>query len=491
MNFGVFRKESCRRIVFKVFAGLGALLLVCNAALAQSDASANLEDLRRTVERQQEIIETQQRRLDALETKLVEAAAENSSAKEEIALTAGAATEKETEADNSNRKDSKALEIRREGFSAKIYGFLRMDMAANTDRMSFDNQLPFYVMSPADPSQAGARTGSLTFHPRLTRLGLEFTIPGLPAGWKGSGRVETDFFGAVIDRQSSGVRPRDLVSNSRAVLRLRLAYVEIEKGSLRILAGQNWDVISPIVPSYNSETAMWNGGNTGDRRPQFRVTYEPRFGKGRLSLAAAIGASGAVDGQDLDGDGFSDGESSGAPTKQFRIGYSLPLKKSILSFGVWAHDASQQLNRSEIAGRGKFKSSLVGMDFNAPVSKRVTVRGEFWTGKGLSDVRGGIGQSVNAQTGQVIASSGGWTEALFRVNSHYTAGVGTSLDNPRSSDITTAGGRTRNQVYYVTNRFHVGNGLMLGFDYGRWETRYKELPKGANNRFNLFVQQSF
>jgi len=44
---------------------------------------------------------------------------------------------------------------------------------------------------------------------------------------------------------------------------------------------------------------------------------------------------------------------------------------------------------------------------------------------------------------------------------------------------------------HITNRFPVGRGLSFGFDYGRWQTRYKSLPTGNNNRFNLFVQQTF
>jgi hypothetical protein len=128
---------------------------------------------------------------------------------------------------------------------------------------------------------------------------------------------------------------------------------------------------------------------------------------------------------------------------------------------------------------------------NVPILKNLVFRGEAWKGKGLSDVRGGIGQSINTATGQLIGAAGGWVELSLRANSHYTVSGGLTLDNPYSSDITAANGRVRNRANYLTNRFLVGRGLSFGFDYGRWLTRFKGLRTGTNNRFNLFVQQAF
>lgn len=475
---------------------IGAIIVLClcliapAAAQSRADDSA-VEELRRLVEKQQQIIEAQQKRLEALEKKVDEhQLAPASYAK---AGTASAIPESAPSPQTSQSSSLQvAKEITREGFGIKFYGFLRGDMAADTDRMSFDTQLPFFVLSPADPSQAASRTGDVTFHPRLTRFGIDINPPRLAFGWAAQGKLEIDFYNAVIDRPATGgPLAKDLVSNSRAAPRIRLAYAQVSKGAFTILGGQTWDVISPLFPSYNAEVVMWNGGNTGDRRPQFRLSYEPKLGSGTLSIAGAVGAAGAVDGQDLDGDGFRDGEASALPTGQLRIGYSGSVNKQRWSVGVWGHLAKQQLNRSFIAGRDDFTSNLLGIDLSIPVLTNLVFKGEAWTGKGLSDVRGGIGQSINPATGRVIAASGGWAELSYRVNSHYTAAFGTTLDSPEASDITAANGRVRNRVHYVTNRFLVARGLSFGFDYGRWQTRFKALPEGTNNRFNLFVQQAF
>ncbi len=480
------------------------LLLSVNINAQSQDSRQAVEELRRTVEKQQQIIDAQQKRLDALERKLEERD-KPSTTPTQIGYTKTPAGESKDSATPSTQASPEtstpaapsvaaqvSKEITREGFGIKFYGFLRGDLAADTSRMSSDTQLPFFVLSPDDPSQTLEQSGDITVHPRLTRFGVDITPPKLPSGWASTGKLEIDFYNTAIDRPAAGgPLARDLISNSRAAPRIRLAYVQVGKGDFSLLAGQNWDVISPLFPSYNAEVVMWNGGNTGDRRPQFRLGYEPKVGKGKLSIVGTVGASGAVDSQDLDGDGFRDGEASETPTVQMRVGYSSPLNGQNWAIGFWGHGARQQINRSLIVGRDDFTSSLFGMDLSVPILPSLTFRGEAWKGRGLSDVRGGIGQSINTTTGQVIGAAGGWAELSFRANSHYTVSGGTTLDSPYASDISAANGRVRNRANYITNRFLVGRGLSFGFDYGRWLTRYKALRTGTNNRFNLFVQQAF
>ena len=149
-------------------------------------------ELRRIVEAQQRIIEEQQRRLDALEKRL-----EPQASREPIPVSAHypAAAESAASAAPAATQPSPAVatqaqtgkEIIRDGFGIKFYGFLRGDLEADSRRMSFDSQLPFFVLSPADPSQVAKRTGNLTIHPRLTRFGFDLTPPPLGNGWSAVG----------------------------------------------------------------------------------------------------------------------------------------------------------------------------------------------------------------------------------------------------------------------------------------------------------------
>jgi len=86
-------------------------------------------------------------------------------------------------------------------------------------------------------------------------------------------------------------------------------------------------VVSPLFPTVNNDSLMWNAGNVGDRRPQLRAAYERKAGRGKVALAGSFGLTGAIDAQDLDANGFRDGEESALPNFQGRVGYSRPLGK--------------------------------------------------------------------------------------------------------------------------------------------------------------------
>ena len=79
----------------------------------------------------------------------------------------------------------------------------------------------------------------------------------LPRRCPDGGKVEIDFE-RTID-----------VENKSSVL-LRHAYVEVKNDDFRLLAGQTWDVISPLCPGVLFYSVGWDGGNIGYRRPQFR-----------------------------------------------------------------------------------------------------------------------------------------------------------------------------------------------------------------------------
>ena len=57
--------------------------------------------------------------------------------------------------------------------------------------------------------------------------------------------------------------------NKGAVL-LRHAYWEVKDEEFRLLAGQTWDIISPLYPTTTMYTVYWAAGNIGYRRAQFR-----------------------------------------------------------------------------------------------------------------------------------------------------------------------------------------------------------------------------
>lgn len=359
----------------------------------------------------------------------------------------------------------------------KFYGFLRLDLIADDSRPD-NSQIPFFILSE-DPRVGQKDGGAFTLHPRLTRLGLSYRGPAVDRLGHAhlGGQLELDF-------QNGG-------RESRQIIRIRHANLKLSRGRFGLLAGQTWDVISPLFPTVNNDTLMWNAGNLGDRRPQVILSYEPTFEQGQLSLTGGIGLTGAVDALDLDNNGFRDGEESARPHVQLRLGaaHNSWVKGQRLGFGVWGHRGFERTSRP-IAGRTEFRSQSLGLDYTLPLHERLGVRGEAWFGRNLSDVRGGIGQGINTATGAAIRSRGGWIEASIKAHSIFTIHPGFTIDDPRDEDIPLQG-RTRNRAIWIANRFALGGGFLIGADYLRWITDYKGLQRGADHRFNLFLQYTF
>src|SRR5215471_11425839 len=193
-------------------------------------------------------------------------------------------------------------ELASEGHRLKFYGFLRLDMNIDSQRPN-NGQAPLFITS-ADPRVGKPDSGSFSMTPRLTRFGVDFSGPNLPSLGNAllSGKLETDF-------ENGG-------SESRQIIRIRLAYLKLNWKSFSVLAGQDWDTYSPLIPTVDNDTTLWNAGNIGDRRPQFRAAYSSKIGKTRIDIAGSIGLTGAIDAADLDGNGVLDGQESGKPDVQ-------------------------------------------------------------------------------------------------------------------------------------------------------------------------------
>ena len=347
-----------------------------------------------------------------------------------------------------------------------FYGFARMDMIYDDSRTNAA-QTPTYILS--EPANA-LNDDNFTMHPRLSRFGMNFKGPVIDmlGGAKLSAKAEIDF-------HNGG-------SESRAIPRYRHVYAKLDWEHSSLLLGQTSDIISPLFPSANADTLMWYAGNLGDRRVQLRYTYTPNSS---FSIAAGLGLTGAVNLQDLDNNGIRDGEDSGLPHFQGRVGY----KSDLFDLGVWGHIASES-TKTAFNGKTDFEAHSIGLDFTVRPFKKFSVKGEFWTGAGLGDVRGGIGQSINTTTGSVIDATGGWIEAGYQATSIYTISGGWTYDDPDNNDLSN-GARKLNRAWYLTNQFRLHPAFMVGVDYIHWTTDYTGLPQGTDNRYYFYGVYNF
>jgi len=376
----------------------------------------------------------------------------------------------------------------------KIYGYLRADAIYDDSRPGGNGAnsslVPAFVLSENGLGGAanlapGPNHENFDIHPRLTRLGVDFTGPEVESLWgaKTGGKLEIDFYNIVAGG-----------AESREFLRMRHAYAQLKWDDAMFLAGQTSDLISQYFPTVNPDFVMWGAGNLGDRRPQFRGEWTPKLWGGTAFVQGMVGLTGADDNRDLDANGIRDGEASGLPTVQARIGYRFPLwEKQNIELALWTHHAREKVDIA-IGGRNNFNSEAWGFDFSTPLYKDiVTFRGEGWTGKNIDDVRGGILQGVNVATGREIHAMGGWGELTFKPVKWYSFHTGYLFDNPRSSDLPVSSPEL-NSIWYLAARLYL-DPMEFGLDYVNWTTYFKDATgpqgKGQDNRFQAYMSYKF
>lgn len=377
----------------------------------------------------------------------------------------------------------------------KLYGFLRADAIYDDSRpggnTANSSLVPAYILSEDGRGGAanlapGKDHENFVIHPRLTRFGIDFTGPEVPALWgaKTGGKLEIDFYNLVANS-----------AESREFLRMRHAYLGLKWDQVSFLAGQTSDLISQYFPAVNPDFVMWGAGNVGDRRPQFRLEYSPQIGEGTAFFQSMAGLTGADDNRDLDTNSIRDGESSGVPTLQGRAGYRFPLcEKQNAELAVWGHYAREKIDAGVGPALNKdFTSEAVGLDFSTPILRDLLLfKGELWMGRNLDDIRGGILQGINIASGRTIRAEGGWGELTFKPNKWYSLHLGYTIDNPRDSDLP-AQAPARNNIAYLANRLYL-EPIEIGLDYLNWTTYFKDPAgrgKGQDNRFQAYVSYKF
>lgn len=336
-------------------------------------------------------------------------------------------------------------------YGAELYGYLKVDAIYNTARMNTGNYAIF--VKPDDPD---GKEDEFHLTANQTRFGLNLVGPDLWGG-ESSGKIEVDFYGGGDE--------------NKARLRMRHAYGQVywPEYDLAFLAGQTWDVISPLWPNTVNFLPGFGAGNLGFRRPQLRltkgfdVTDDSRL-EFQTALTRTIGET--IRGVDT-------GSDSGFPTVQSRLGYAFPLltdRPTVI--GVSGH-----FGQEKYATGGNddiYDSWSINMDFRLPLFEKIALLAEIWHGENLGDYLGGVVQGVNTQLGESIPASGGWASLALGPWNDFSFNLGALIDDPRESKIAPLG-RTRNQMLFGNVMYELAQNLTWGLELSYWETHYKDI----------------
>jgi hypothetical protein len=397
--------------------------------------------------------------------------------------------------------EMKKLVWRKGDFSVTPYGTLWTNMVLEDGRTTPGNY-PMYVSRPRVDANDDCYIDA-----RSTRLGIDVLGPRIPllGNAQSGGKVEIDF-------------QRQIDTENKPSVLLRHAYVEVKNDDFRLLAGQTWDVISPLMPGVLFYSVGWDAGNIGYRRPQFR-------GEGYCAMSdtfqfIAQGSLNAVAPADTTGTATTyNAVAAGWPILEGRLATRIgPRGEGCLpwEFGVSSHvgefiydfhrntAAPGQTPNSPFAfdatGTPRRTWSL-GADLRIPITHSFGVQGEYFIGENLGPFLGGIGQSVDIvsytaggvyhpASGDSIHSQGGWVDVWYDWTPRLHTHTGYSIDDPVNQDVTS--GRVYNAFYFANVSYDLTAKFLVGFEYSRWKTLWVGPSVDANSdNYNFVVKYSF
>lgn len=335
------------------------------------------------------------------------------------------------------------------------------------------------VPSLAVPSELSGTNGSVGATLRQSELGLDVTGPTL-AGARTQGSVQFDFSGG-FPNTPNGV--------TEGLVRLRTAVVRLDWDNTSLIAGQDTLFFAPLQPTSLASIALpalAYAGNLWTWTPQIDVEHRVNLSDdSQLSLEA--GLLDALDGE-LPYDSYyrspSAGESSRQPAYAGHVGWSYPAFGRMLRLGAGAYYSRQNwgFNRNVDAWAGT-------ADVLVPLPARFELSGEFYRGRSVGGLGGGVGQSVifngpqdtAATIIQGLNSAGGWAQLKFRATSRLEFNADYGIDSPFAyqlrefpgwGDYDNSGSVARNRQYFANAIFRPRSDLVMSLEYRRINSIY-------------------
>ena len=356
-------------------------------------------------------------------------------------------------------------------YRLRLSGIVLFNLYEN--RGSVDNQdFPQLATTPSSLSSGGSFGGSL----RQSQIGLEGFGPTI-GGAHTSASVQMDFAGGFPDTPN-GV--------SFGLARLRTATVRFDWANTSIIAGQDALFFAPLSPTSTATLAapaFAYSGNLWSWTPQVRV--EHRFTVSENSSLLLQG--GLLD--PLSGDRppaqfyryASWGENAGQPAYATRLAWTKSVGEQKIVAGVGGYYSRQDW------GFGRTIDAWAGTaDVTLPLGNRFEFTGQFFRGRGIGGLGGGIGQTalwneefINPLTEIYgLNSIGGWAQLKYKATTKLQFNGAFGMDNPFAGDLRQFGG---NQMYFQSplskNQSAMGNFLyqpksdiVLSMEYRRLNT---------------------
>jgi len=360
----------------------------------------------------------------------------------------------------------------------ELYGFIKLDASYDTARVRPGNYA-LYVDSEA----TNKHDNQFNVTANETRLGLNISGPKIEGSEiVTSGRFEMDFYGGGAENKSNPM--------------LRLAFVKVDwpEFDFSIIAGQNSDIISPLVPNTVNYPVNWYCGNIGYRRPQVRISQgievnessKVLFEGGLVRTIGDIPYAGAVD----------SGADSGFPTIQARMGITFPLltqKPTTIGFsghyGVEEYDIPPGTTGDDVL----FDTWSGNVDLAMPIAGPLSLKAEGHVGENLDAYLGGIGYGVNPAAAREIGAKGGWACFSIAPVQAWEFNIGSGFEDNDDGDMVDmdASSRIRNRNFFGNVLYNINTAAQVGIELSHWKTTYKDTDPGRAVRVESAIKYKF
>lgn len=346
-------------------------------------------------------------------------------------------------------------------YPLEVYGFVAAQVFWGSTKTRLYTANPTNATA-AQSSVLNANAGAsnnnswLSFSVQNSRIGLNWTGSQVGNNIYMGGKVELDFLN-VYNNLGAGTSP---------IPRIRHIYMDFwgsEKDFKKwaVLAGQTWDIFSPLnTKSLSLGGNLWFQGNLGFRRPQIRFTYQHRWSDKNI-FKVAVAATHPANTDDLIN---NSGIDSGIPYGELLLQYNRNMK-----YGDLVIAASGTAGRQRRGGATWATMFGVAGSINVPVHKFLQISGEIQYGQDLGNFL------TYAGTGLSNRNLCGWAQISSRWHNMFETNLGFGIDNIDKANIaagTGPGNINRNQNYYANFKLYPFKSFYWGVEYNYMRTGY-------------------
>jgi len=359
----------------------------------------------------------------------------------------------------------------------------------NTDitRGSVDNlDFPQIAMPPETPGTSGAFSGSL----RQSQIGIEAFGPDI-AGARTSANVKFDFAGG-FPNLPNGV--------AFGVVRLRTGAIRLDWEQTSLVVGQDSIFFAPLTPTSLSSLAipaLSYAGNLWSWTPQIRVERRQALSdNSNLLMQAGILDSMTGDIPYVDYRYPTVGEQSGQPAYAARIAWNRRTFGRELTIGLGGYYGRQNW------GSGRYLDGWAGTtDVTLPLGNQFDLTGEFYRGRAIGGLGGGIGQSIllsGAITDPTTSihgldSMGGWIQLKYKPKTNFEVNFACGQDNPFASELRAypasayyySSSLSRNFSPFVNFIYRVRSDVLFSIEYRRLQTYVLDSNANIANQIGI------